>query len=144
VDELVQWLRVQLAEDERIARAASWTDDANAWHAEPSPFDARDSGQRWYVEDAMDDGVVSHVDPVASDDEGVARHIAEWDPARVLRDIDADRKLIAAYTAAQETVDGIANPDMYDVGRAQGLEEAVRYRALRFDHREGYREEWRP
>lgn len=73
---LVGFLRERLAEDEAAARAATWCDDAAAWRAEPSPFGARDGGQRWYIEDAMDDGVVSHVDPAASDDEGVARHIA--------------------------------------------------------------------
>lgn len=94
MDDFVRWFRAQLDEDERIARAATWCEDAASWHAEPSPYDTRGKMQRWYVEDAMDDGVVSHVDPVASDDEGVARHIAEWDPARVLREIDTKRQLL--------------------------------------------------
>lgn len=93
-DDLAAFLKARLDRDEAVARAASWTDDANAWHAEPSPFGARDGGQRWYVEDAMDDGVVSHVDPVASDDESVARHIARHDPARVLREVEAKRQIV--------------------------------------------------
>lgn len=73
-----------------------------------------------------------------------AEHIARHDPARVLREIEADRALIADYTSAQETVDAIDYPNMYDVGRAQGLEEAVRRRASAYDHRPGYQESWRP
>lgn len=142
-DDLVAFLRARLDEDERIARAASWTDEANAWHAEPSPFGARHDGQRWYVEDGMEEGVVSHVDPAASDDEGVARHIAEWDPARVLREIDADRALVAVYEAVADLDTEDPEPE-FAYGRAAGLGEAVRFRALRYADRPGYREEWRP
>ncbi|MFC9609118.1 DUF6221 family protein [Streptomyces niveus] len=99
---LVGFLRERLAEDEAAARAATWCDDAAAWRAEPSPFGARDGGQRWYIEDAMDDGVVSHVDPAASDHEGVARHIARHDPARVVREIQAYRTTVDEYDIARE------------------------------------------
>ncbi|MER5209406.1 DUF6221 family protein [Streptomyces sp. NPDC002838] len=142
MDELVRWLGEQLDEDERIARAATWCEDAAAWHAEPSPFGARDGGQRWYIEDAMDDGVVTHVDPVASDDEGVARHIAEWDPARVLREIDAKRELLRRYEAMAADV----------LVLTSGVQEILsEYRrvilpslAAGYSDRPGYREEWRP
>lgn len=160
--DLVQWLRAQLDEDERIARAASWTDDANAWHAEPTPFGARDGGQRWYVEDAMDDGVVSHVDPAASDDEGVARHIAEHDPARVLREIAAKRQIVAAYIPpgtsphpGQPCIN-YEGQDPTDYDRSDGCslhieasktalhhDYVLRLLALPYSDRPGYREEWR-
>jgi hypothetical protein len=149
MDELVQWLRAQLDEDERIARAASWTDDANAWHAEPSPFGARDSGQRWYVEDAMDDGVVSRVDPVASDDEGVARHIAEHDPARVLLEIDAKRRIVECHepwvAGNGDTICGRCGREHVD-GRPGGHFPCgtLRLLALPYADRTGYRDEWRP
>ncbi|MEW2420465.1 DUF6221 family protein [Streptomyces nigra] len=140
MDELVEWLRAQLDEDERIARAASWADDANAWHAEPSPFNARSAGQRWYVEDAMEDGVVSHVDPRASDDEGVARHIAEWDPARVLREINAKRQILDEH-----------RPSDLAVYRPHGCPlchtwpcPTARWLTTVYADRPGHREEWRP
>lgn len=118
MDELVEWLRAQLDED-----AASTADPhaERAWHArgcESVPdvlYPDRETG-------ACDCGV----------------------PARVLREIEADRKLVAEYVSAQETVDAIAHPDMYDVGRAQGLEDAVRRRASAYGQRPGYREDWRP
>ncbi|MFF6966270.1 DUF6221 family protein [Streptomyces anthocyanicus] len=131
-DDLSQWLRAQLDDDERTARAASWTDDANAWHAEPSPYGARGNAQRWYVEDAMDDGVVSHVDPRASDDEGVARHIARHDPARVLREIDAKRQIVDRYAWLREH------------GDTGGTAWVLPLLALPFADRPGYRDEWRP
>lgn len=64
--------------------------------------------------------------------------------ARVLLEIEVDRRLIAEYVSTQQTLDAVAHPDMYDVGRAQGLEEAICYRALRYAGRSGYREDWRP
>ncbi|MEW2421306.1 DUF6221 family protein [Streptomyces nigra] len=155
MDELVQWLRAQLDEDERITRAASWTDDANAWHAEPSPFDARSAGQRWYVEDAMEDGVVSHVDPRASDDEGVARHIAEWDPVRVLREIDAKRQLVKLHSSAvlragggaqyynTQTVCRSCEPS-YQFPEQSWPCPTLRLLAAPYSDRPGYQEEWRP
>ncbi|WP_314411377.1 DUF6221 family protein [Streptomyces kroppenstedtii] len=127
MDDLVRWLGKQLDEDERIARRVE-----SSW---------RQIGET---------GVI-----VASDGEraeecangnwtGIAEHIVQHDPARVLREVEADRQLLATYTDAQATIDALTHPDMYDVGRAQGLEEAVRHRALRLDGRAGYREEWRP
>lgn len=127
--DLALWLTAQLAEDERIARAAMWCEDAAAWHAAPSPFDTRGADLRWYVEDAMDDGVITHVDPKASDDEGVARHIAEHDPARVLREIEAKwRTLIRCQ---EEMLSGI--PRLVHFAR-----QTLREMALGYSHRAGY------
>lgn len=97
-DEWVERLNAQLDEDERVAKASTWHEDAGTWKAEPSPYGAGSSpGPRWYIEDSMEDGVISHVDPQASDAEGVARHIALHDPARVLREVHALHRLISAY-----------------------------------------------
>jgi hypothetical protein len=65
-------------------------------------------------------------------------------PERVLASIEADRALLHAYEAAQKTVDAFTCPDMYDVGRAYGLEEAMQHRAVRYADHPEYREEWRP
>lgn len=148
MNDLAQWLREQLDADEDAAHKAaelcgchppapSWsfhdgdgpTDGRILVVGEPHPTIKRKLGRRW---NGSYDGLF------------MAGHIVRHDPAQVLRDVEADRQLLAAYTDAQATVDAIAHPDMYDVGRAQGLEEAVRHRAVRFDQRPGYREEWRP
>jgi uncharacterized protein DUF6221 len=122
--ELIKWIREQLDEDERIAGGCSGTD----WWEHP---------KNWVSAPPL-----NRVALVVHD--GDRAHILRHDPTRVLRDIETDRKLISDYADAHEAVDAADHPDMYDVGRAQGLEEALRYRALRFDARPGYREEWRP
>lgn len=159
MDDLVRWLGEQLDVDKACAEAATWCEEAGVWHAEPSPYDTRGKNERWYVEDAMEEGVITHVDPKASDDEGVARHIAEWDPARVLREIDAKRQLLDDYTVTARMRDEAAarikaagdHPDAKDLemwDRAQReaaiLEGPVKLAALPLDDRPGYREEWRP
>lgn len=95
-DRMLAWLRAILDAAERDAEAATWCEQAGSWRAAVSQYGtpARPGGPRWYVEDAMDDGVITTVDPQASDDEGVARHIARNSPAAVLRRIAADRQLL--------------------------------------------------
>ena len=144
VDDLVQWLRAQLDADERIARAATWCEEAASWHAEPSPFDARGERLRWFVEDAMDDGVVTHVDPQASDDEGVARHIAAHDPARVLREVEAKRRIVEQHRPVG--YGGVCLSLCHT--RAPGQPQTwpcltLRLLALPYADRDGYQEAWR-
>lgn len=156
MDDLVQWLGKQLDEDERIARGATWCDEAASWHTEPSLYGARDKGQRWYVEDAMDDGVISHVDPAASDDEGVARHIAEHDPARVLREIDANRRRLERHAPRPQVgrdsdendpstyVLGCSTCQVGVVSEGDWPCEEVRDMLVSYADRPGYLKEWRP
>ena len=69
-------------------------------------------------------------------------------PARVLREVEADRKLIAAYMAAKADVPPV--DDWYEVadgikiGISDGLESAVKIRASRFDGHPDFRPEWKP
>lgn len=110
--DLVQFLRERLDEDKRIALAATWCEDAGTWHAEASEYGtpARPTAPRWYVEDSMDDGVITTVDPQASDDEGVARHIAAWDPARVLAEVEAKLSLLETCEAFLHEHEGVPDP----------------------------------
>jgi len=128
MDDLVQWLRDQLDADERIAREAG--------------------NRRWLVQDNIielypereDDGFMSW--PTRSD----ARHAANWDPARVLREIDAKRQLLALHAPGEmEYVDG-------DVCMACDVREpepfypckTLRLLALPYADRPGYVEDLRP
>lgn len=147
---LAEWLRAQLNEDERTAQAATWCgDDAATWRAAVSPYGtpSRPHGPRWYIEDSLEDGVITTVDPQASDDEGVARHIAAHDPARVLREVDAKRRIVRAYedavTAFENTVLGT---DLHDLmaGSVNSLRYALQALALPYADRAGFKEEWRP
>ncbi|WP_329376060.1 DUF6221 family protein [Streptomyces sp. NBC_01483] len=150
--DLVRWFGEQLDADERIARAATsgpwWYNPGKQWLG-PDAFEKYDlrQGEEFvgYGGPHPFTGAVAATGP-ANNPQSMrdAAFIAAWDPARVLREIDDDRELVKTYAAAQEIVDALAHPDMYDVGRAQGLEEAVRRRSLAFSARPGYREEWKP
>ncbi|MGV9803908.1 DUF6221 family protein, partial [Mycobacterium sp. NPDC003449] len=81
MDELVRWLAAQLDEDERIARAAG--------------------GDVWRRQDDSSDTVAiydSKGEPVVYDEgwptEEQQAHIVRHDPARVLREIDAKRRIL--------------------------------------------------
>jgi hypothetical protein len=115
VDDLVEWLRAQLDEDERIARAAK----SGPWHE--------------------DGGVVyaTHPTDEVVDYSESAEHIAEHDPARVLREIDAKRRLLSWL--------GSKNQWALDSGLWGWDDEgALRLLALPYADRPGFREEWRP
>jgi hypothetical protein len=132
--QFVEWLRVQLDEDERIARAAD---------AELSAVFMR----------------VDSFDPEMAADE---RHIMLHRPARVLREIDAKRQILDLYAnpvadrgalrARMREVLG-SDPDAFGrLHRQEGelIEVAERFApvarllALPYADRPGYREEWRP
>ncbi|MFI8297301.1 DUF6221 family protein [Streptomyces nigra] len=147
MDDLVRWLGEQLDEDERIARAATWHDDAGAWTAHQSEYDSpRRSERRWFIMDSMDDGVITDVDPEASQPGGVARHVAEHDPARVLREIDAKRQLLNLHAPGEtEYVDGDVCMACDVRGGAPFYPcKTLRLLALPYADRPGYREDWRP
>ncbi|MEU1410124.1 MULTISPECIES: DUF6221 family protein [unclassified Streptomyces] len=121
MDDLVQWLRAQLDEDERIARAAD---------GELSAVFTR----------------VASFDPEMAADE---RHIMAHGPVRVLRDIDVQRQLLALHAPGETGyVDGTVcmvceDADVADEGPFYPCK-TLRLLALRYADRSGYREEWRP
>ena len=64
-------------------------------------------------------------------------------PARVLRDVEADRKLLAAYAEVAYMDCDDPEPE-YAYGRAKGLGEAVRLRVARFSDHPDYDPAWTP
>ncbi|MEV7140741.1 DUF6221 family protein [Streptomyces tauricus] len=124
MDDLVRWLGMQLDEDERIARAAT----PGPWHAQ-------------------DGGVISDDDdqwPVASAESRRDRadrvHVATWDPARVLREIEAKRSIIEQherYAAERRRMMGGWDPQSDDSPILAAL-------AAVYADRPGYLESWRP
>lgn len=82
--DLAQWLGAQLDADERIARAAC------------------DGGDGWTADEQASCECCTNVRTatgalVCTPDDRDAPHIAEWSPARVLREIEAKRELLAEY-----------------------------------------------
>lgn len=130
MDELVRWLGEQLDEDERITRAV---EDRSA------PWDGQ------WVADGNDaartfNGHVlfyGHSGPLKP---GLVAHVVEHDPARVLREIDAKRRIVAEHdTEGWKTGDRVR--DCQWTGRPC---QTLRLLALPYADRPGYHEEWRP
>jgi hypothetical protein len=122
MDDLVQWLRDRLDEDERIARAASlgpWVQSGIGDYGWTVTFGRPGAG----VE--TDDSEQGLAD---------ADFIAAHDPARVLREIDSKRRMIGAIEHLLVQVD-----DPF-----AGVDDVLRLLALPYADRPGYREEWRP
>lgn len=131
-DDLVEWLRAQLDEDERIARAA----DGGTWLYE-----------RQYVA----------VTTLAA-----AEHITIWGPDRVLREVEALRTIVDlhsprscySYTdTGEERIQCEYCAGLCHSRSGLGCEEPVdalypcdtiRLVAAIFSDRPGYREAWRP
>ena len=129
MDELIVFLRAQLDEDERTARAIP-LDLGHQW-SDPGPWVMAGSGgggREAEVAKAAD-GLEM---PLA---EHVAHHIAAHDPARVLREIEAQRQMVSA---CERSVD-------YDSrGMMSMAEDFLRLLALPFADRPGYQDSWRP
>lgn len=93
MDELVRWLGACLDEDERIAQAAARQRGGANWKAE------RDAGEILEVvgEQPRPGAPIPVV--LQPDDDETTVFIAEWDPARVLREIEAKRLLVKAWAS---------------------------------------------
>jgi hypothetical protein len=117
MDELVEWLRAQLDEDEQAARRAG------------------DSFRQ-----VGETGVIVAIEGDRAEEcasanwAGIAEHIVRHDPARVLREVDAKRQMIGAIEHLLVQVDD-------PFADAKGV---LRLLALPYADRPGFREEWRP
>lgn len=136
VEDLVQWLRAQLDEDETTARRATVRQaGGGVWAYDGSDVQA-ESGL----------GVARRIVPVHGE------HIARHDPARVLREIDAKRQLMERIFRYEAKIDGewgcCHDAEEIEAGQCEETPpdeiEALRLLALPYADREGYREEWRP
>jgi hypothetical protein len=76
-----------------------------------------------------------------------AEHIAAHDPARVLRAVEARRRIITDCEDAERTL-RLAGPGTppHDImtGATNTLRRMLRLLAIEYADRAGYREEWRP
>ncbi len=115
MDDLVRWLGEQLDEDERIARRAGDSfrqiDETGVIVATEGDRAEECASANWA---------------------GVAEHIVEHDPARVLREIDAKRRIIAAYENYDQDAPELDVP--YSV---------LQLLALPYAHRPGHQAQWR-
>lgn len=136
MDDLVQFLRTRLDEDEQIARAATsgpWSVDSETYAEAINAADGVQvvAGGRWGGEASVFESTED------------ALHIARHDPARVLRDIEAKRAVISRYERAMEN--RRAHPDdLASAGAFLALHGAVRLLTVPYADHPDYREQWRP
>ncbi|GAA2946142.1 MULTISPECIES: DUF6221 family protein [Streptomyces] len=157
MDNLVQFLRDRLDEDSRIAvDTESATEEGLHWYEhQRMPGDGR-----WTLIDEYDEDV-AEVNCSVAGDAAVARHIARHDPTRVLREVEAKKEQLAAYTTAvdqaeeaillckQSLADGksMFMPEarrMTALHRRDVLHEVLHLLALPYADHPDYRQEWRP
>lgn len=128
MEDLIEFLRARLDDDEAYARQAF--------------ADHNDAGPDWIELWSGSVQVGEHEDLVEIGDSGISRHIVRHDPARVLREVEAKRRIIGLLT----------DPDVYDEddnpvylgGYGEAYVDAVRLLALPYCDHSDYREEWRP
>lgn len=124
---LAEWLSAQLDEDGQVALVATSC-------SEDGLYDARE----WRVADREivgDDGSDDPLDiaRARNEDPGLLDHIARWDPARVLAEVEAKRFLVEQLEI-----------ELDDSELAASAVRTLRLLALPYADRAGYREEWKP
>lgn len=155
-EDLTRWLGEQLDVDERTTKDATpgpwWHNPGKQWLG-PDAFEKYDlrQGEEFvgYGGPHPFTGAVASTGP-ASNMQGMkdAAYIAEHDPVRVLREIEAKRGIVARYEfACREAADERSNSEEERevwVKVAGALQSCVLCLAAIYADRPGYDEAWRP
>lgn len=154
-DDLVAFLRARLDDDEQAARRACQYASPE-WHLDeefgetvlwwpPEPRVAEEERCRGLpvISDRWRGQTIESTGP------DIAPHIARHDPARVLAEVDAKRRIMDEIapeaTALDETVDYSRRAEPRDLTREPYLGDLLlRHLALPFAGHPDFREEWRP
>lgn len=141
MDDLVRFLRDRLDEDERTARAATpgpwWHNPGKQW-LEGEAFERYDlskgeefvgyGGPHPFTGAVASTGPADHMQSMKD-----AAHIARHDPARVLAEVEAKRRILTAYENYDREAPELDVPDS-----------VIRLLALPYAGHPDYRKEWRP
>lgn len=154
MDDLVQWLRAQLDEDEAVARKAA---SLCGCHPPAPSWSFRDGdeptdGRILVVDDPHPDmkRKISRKWSTTYDGLFMAQHVVRHDPARVLREIDAKRQLLDEHQDVNDGSCGTCVDAKWGYPTHGGSSpqrcpcRTLRLLALPYADRPGYREEWRP
>jgi hypothetical protein len=139
--ELAEWLLARIAEDEATARSAQFNN--GKWHR-TGEFARPTSVVREFGPDVVPERPGS----LAWDDNG---HIARWDPARVLAECEAKRRIIRQHGSETEDVGWTETRTICATCRYDNGLDAYDYpcptlialAAVYADHPD-FRDEWRP
>jgi len=144
MDDRVTWLRAQLDDDERIARAVP---DHRQRNGELHWQEISPDSQPGLVGDQC--GNVVTLGGPGGTSRWHGEHIARHDPARVLAEVDAKRRILDEVadeaTGLDMQVDGEFRVGSRDEKAEPYLgDKLVRLLALPYADRPGYRHEWKP
>jgi hypothetical protein len=143
MDDLIAWLSVQLDDDERVAsiiRHGGYLPPI--WHATVRPDGSADLYAEEKInyppdaESEFDPEPFAHVEA----DRLQHEHIARWDPARVLAEVEAKRTLIARLEGLLMYA---TSPNYAHTGIEAWATDTLKQVALPMAGRDGWREEWR-
>ena len=132
MNDLIAFIRARIDEDERTARrAADVYDGATTW--ELTRATAMDVGERTFIAE------------IGADEDGFRPseldHIARHDPARVLREVEAKRRILDEYRAAQANLKQHPD-DLAGKGWLLGTVRVINLLALPYADHPDYRPEW--
>jgi hypothetical protein len=136
-DELVAFVKRCLDKDEQVAQRAKDLAKTRHWDSSPegSVIDATVHTEYRYLA----------VGPDYRSLDDIGEHIARWDPARVLAEVAAKRRILDDYdivVSAIRRVDDVdGNRLLY--ARLEARESDIRWLAQPYAGHEGWREEWR-
>jgi hypothetical protein len=144
--DLVDFINARLDEDEQAARAV-----VSSHEREPRLVPcvaAADWSHRYDSDDyggtEVADGAGHVIVPMSYESGALQRiHIARHDPARVLAEVDAKRRIIAEHQASAEFMNRPENRHI-PAGETHGLYTALKMLALPYDQHPDYQEQWRP
>jgi len=137
-DDLVVFLRARLAEDVRAAIATLKPEVVVGSHrGKPIPRWAVHGSGRGLIDEGG--GTVRAKDIFPAEAEHVVRH----DPARVLREIEAKRRIVDAYAEALRIQDGFRETTG-EMMRRTAIEMACLAYAVAYADHPDHREEWKP
>jgi Family of unknown function (DUF6221) len=165
VSDLVTWLRAQIDEDERVAQAAiRQYERAVAEFKAGRPPDVEelpgetaadwsggsDEDDRGYFRRAVwaGDGMIGIAEMYDEQDEASPAHMARWDPARVLTEVEAKREILDRYERVDaevpETWSRLGTGPDDEAAERIALEWVVKQMTLPYRDRPGYEPVWAP
>jgi len=136
VTDLASWLRVQFDEEQRLAERAIKASGGRIWTADENGIFPQD--------DPSNHPGAFLADAYGCTDPGYGFHIARWDPARVLAEIDAKRRILDLHTGGHECsgYDHQGEIDRCRYYHDFEICSTVRLVAVPYAGRPGWQEQW--
>lgn len=140
---LSEFLLARIAEDEAVARAAT-----------EGPWECANVHQSYRVQTVKRCGASPEPLAITMDSEGLSdsidatdgEHVARWNPARVLAECEAKRRIVMLHHCAPavgEPWDPVCTVEGYGVTTPNDCD-TLRALALPYADHPDYRDEWRP